>query len=165
MSYCQWLSEYVNDCLTKKNLFRLPNFRLPSEFEWTYAATDKNMPSISLTMCDSVGLAHKAQLKEIKDVRCSKKNDDKAYGLNDNVFEWMEDDYYPKMISLMNIPMFGDFYIEETLEAVVRKHGFIYDTTRKNNCGREARIKNGFYSDTGFRIVQIYLGISTGYEF
>ena len=35
----------------------------------------------------------------------------------------------------------------------------------KNNCGREGRLKDGFYSDTGFRIVQTYLGKATGAEF
>lgn len=37
-AYCEWLTEYTNAALAKKGKPALPEFRLPTEMEWEYAA-------------------------------------------------------------------------------------------------------------------------------
>jgi formylglycine-generating enzyme required for sulfatase activity len=163
--YCEWLTKHVNDRLIEKGEWKEPNYRLPAEFEWVCAASDTNLLDKYKTMCDSIGLyLKKTQSSEIRDTRSSRKNTFGIYGLNDNAFEWTEDDFLATDW-LVDWSLSAVYFDDNNPEAVIRKHGGIYDRTLKNNCGREGRLKDGFYSDTGFRIVKTTLGRAVGGEF
>lgn len=164
--YCQWLTAYVNACLKEKGYWRVPNYRLPSEFEWVFAANGRDLQGLNRTMCDSATMVSPMNEECIlKSTRSSKPNADKIFGLNDNALEWTNDNFYSNIGVLIDWGMVSNYNEEETLEAVTRKHGLSYNENIKSSCGRTGRTRAHYFSDTGFRIVQTYLGRSSGIEF
>ena len=159
--YCYWLTSYVNTVRDEKGLYRVPNYRLPSEYEWLVAAhaSEKYKYSVEAA-CDSTSMYSAKVIQRSYDVKLNMLNTVGVAGMNENVFEWTEDDFY-MMQAVIDFSLSSFYYKEITADAVVRKHGFVTDL----DCGRISRLRSGYYSDTGFRIVQTYLGRSAGAEF
>jgi len=162
--YCKWLTEDINKKRAEKDLYRLPNYRLPAEYEWICATSTKAKISYFIeTMCDSIALHYEFPI-HAHDVKEDTLNMYGAAGMNENVYEWTEDNF-EAIESIMDYSMVAYYNDTITADAVVRKHGLIYNKQIENTCGRMSRTRTGFYGDTGFRIVQTYLGRSTGAEF
>ncbi len=158
--YCTWLTEHVNKQREEKGLYRLANYRLPAEFEWMVASNANGTCRYPVeAICDSAG-SENAISQVAHNVTQDAVNASGVAGINENVYEWTDDDFY-KMEYIMDFSMAVTYYSEEIDDAVVRKHGYMGESS----CGRFSRNKDGFYSDTGFRIVQTYIGRSSGVEF
>jgi hypothetical protein len=113
------------------------------------------------TICDSVSAQQEPIINRSHNIKSDTLNTSGVTGINENVYEWTVDDFY-NITYIMDFSMSVTYYGDISDDVVVRKHGFMLDN---NTCGRIARLRTGFYSDTGFRIVQTYLGRSTGTEF
>lgn len=160
--YCEWLSEFVNKQRGENGLFQLPKYRLPSEYEWVSATTNKfELSYFIVTMCDSAGFYSDTSTVSARKISKDKANVYGIGGMDDNVYEWTQDDFYP-MEKVMDFSMMTTSYYEAPkAEALVRKHGM----EGRNSCGRVSRLRDHFYSDTGFRIVQTVFGRATGADF
>lgn len=158
-SYCKWLTAYVNKQREEKGLYHVANYRLPSEFEWMVTSNANGTYRYPVeAICDSTNDAN--IISNAHDIKQDKVNVSGVAGINENVYEWTYEDFY-KAKYIMDFSMSTAYYSEETDDAVVRKHAYMGE----HSCGRVSRNKDGFYSDTGFRIVQTYLGRSMGAEF
>lgn len=164
--YCNWLTAFVNKKREQSALFQLPRYRLPSEYEWLSATATNSVAQPSYDtkdLCDSIETRSYAPYFDVQNVKKDTLNYMGIAGMNENVYEWTSTDFYARdLITDFSMSL---AYYEQTDSAVVRKHGFIYNQKENNTCGRVSRFRDGFYSDTGFRIVQTYLGRATGVEF
>ena len=155
--YCEWLTASVNIKRAQKGEAQLPRYRLPGEYEWIWATAKEPQFSYFIeTMCDSAGLQNDFSVMRAHDVKKDTANMYDATGMNENVYEWVEDNFEP-IETIMDLTMVVYYYDNITPEAVVRKHGLIYNKQERNTCGRIARARTGFYADIGFRVVQTYL--------
>jgi formylglycine-generating enzyme len=165
IKYCEWLTAGVNKKRKEKGEMPLPHYRLPSEYEWIWATAKEPQLSYFIeTMCDSAGLQNEFFLIRAHDVKKDTVNMYDATGMNENVYEWTDDNFEP-IETIMDLNMVAWYYDTITAEAVVRKHGLIYNRQEINSCGRVARKRAGFYSDTGFRIIQTYLDPASAADF
>lgn len=118
--YCRWYSEYINGFLKEAGMEVLPDFRLPSEAEWEYAAlgvVNKDPEKISPrifpwngnklvdsknqylanfgTIRDANGFEHKSYLEDntvyTSSVKTYTPNDFGLYNMAGNVSEWVQD--------------------------------------------------------------------------
>ncbi len=163
--YCEWLTASVNMKRAEKGEVPLPRYRLPGEYEWIWATAKEPQLSYFIeTMCDSAGLQNDFSLVRAHDVKKDTANMYDATGMNENVYEWVEDNFEP-IETIMDLSMVVYYHDRISPDAVVRKHGLIYNKQELNTCGRVARARAGFYPDTGFRVVQTYLDPLSGADF
>lgn len=178
--FCEWRTNYMNDWRVNQNgLFPMPNFRLPSEAEWEYAARGgrdmAKYPWGNPYIRNSKG----CMLANFKPGRGNYFDDgfmytspvasyfSNDYGLYDmagNVSEWCEDAF-----SEVAVPVVWDLNPEYKDDAEPRKvirGGSWKDVAYYLETGtRTYEYQDTTKSYIGFRCVMTYLGRSSGMEF
>lgn len=177
--FSRWRTDYLNAYREGRGLFPMPNFRLPSEAEWEYAARGgrdmAKYPWGGPYIRNSKG----CMLANFKPGRGNYYDDGFAYtapvasyfandyGLYDmagNVAEWCEDAYNPAAV-----PMVWDlnptFFDDNEPRKVVRG-GSWKDIAYFLETGTKTfEYKDSTSSSIGFRCAMTYLGRSAGSEF
>ena len=177
--FCKWRTKYLNDYRAEGGEFAMPNFRLPSEAEWEYAARgDLDMakyPWGGPYLRNGKGCA----LANFKPGRGNYYDDGFQYtaptgsyfangfGLYDmagNVAEWCEDAFHPA-----SYPIVWDLnptYFDENEPRKIIRGGSWKDIPFYVETGtRSYEYQDTARSFIGFRCVMTYLGRSAGYEF
>lgn len=118
----------------------MPNYRLPSEYEWLIAASNhigSNAPELS---CDTfIQKENSAIYLSLKNKKKSGKYSSKIFGLNNLVYEWLDEDYFakPTLLDYNHSPL---YYKEQFPVAVIRKS---VNCSAKSDCCREGRLRDG----------------------
>jgi formylglycine-generating enzyme len=138
--------EMVQDFLTELNerdsIYR---YRLPTEFEWEYAARAGNDSLLSWAETVEQAWIQQIDKGKTKPVGTKKPNPWGIYDMLGNVWEWVEDFY--------NNDVFADPIPPEKGEVHVLKGGsFISDVTNATYLFHGAGPGNGY--DVGFRLVR-----------
>lgn len=177
--FSHWRTNYLNEYRASKGEFPMPDFRLPSEAEWEYAARGgrdmAKYPWGNPYIRNSKG----CMLANFKPGRGNYFDDGFAYtapvgsyfandyGLYDmsgNVAEWCEDAYNPA-----SVPMVWDLnptYFDETEPRKVVRGGSWKDIAYFLETGtRTFEYKDSASANIGFRCAMTYLGRSSGQEF
>lgn len=177
--FSRWRTEYLNDYRASNGLFPMPNFRLPSEAEWEYAARGgrdmakypwggpyiRNSKGCMLANFKpgrgnyfDDGFAYTAPVASYF------ANDYGLYDMSGNVAEWTEDAYNPA-----SVPMVWDLnptFFDETEPRKVVRGGSWKDIAYFLETGtRTFEFKDSTNASIGFRCAMTYLGRSAGTEF
>jgi formylglycine-generating enzyme len=177
--FCDWRTQYLNNYRAGKGLWPMPNFRLPSEAEWEYAARGGRDMAKYPWGNPYVRNAKGCMLANFKPGRGNYFDDGFAYtapvasyfandyGLYDmsgNVAEWCEDAYNPA-----SVPLVWDLnptYYDETEPRKIIRGGSWKDIAYFLETGtRTFAYKDSTYASVGFRCAMTYLGRSSGAEF
>ncbi len=139
--------EMVQELLVKlNNLDNKYQYRLPTEFEWEYAARAGNDSLLSWSETRELAWIQQNDKGTTKQVGTKKPNEWGLYDMLGNVWEWVED-YY-------NNDVFADPTPPEEGEIHVLKGGsFTSDVTNATYLFHGAGPGNGY--DVGFRLVRV----------
>lgn len=177
--FSRWRTNYLNSYREGNGLFQMPNFRLPSEAEWEYAARGgrdmakypwggpyiRNSKGCMLANFKpgrgnyfDDGFAYTAPVASYF------ANDYGLYDMSGNVAEWTEDAYNPA-----SVPMVWDLnptFFDETEPRKVVRGGSWKDIAYFLETGtRTFEFKDSTNASIGFRCAMTYLGRSAGSEF
>lgn len=177
--FCDWRTSYLNRWRTDNQLPVMPNFRLPSEAEWEYAARGGRDMAKYPWGNPYVRNAKGCLLANFKPGRGNYFDDGFAYtspigtyfaneyGLYDmsgNVAEWCQDAYNPSAM-----PLTWDLnptYFDPNVPLKVIRGGSWKDIAYYLETGTRAfEHQDSTRSSIGFRCAMTYLGRSSGYEF
>jgi gliding motility-associated lipoprotein GldK len=177
--FCTWRTNYLNDFRASIGEWPMPNFRLPSEAEWEYAARGGRDMAKYPWGNPYIRNAKGCMLANFKPGRGNYFDDGFAYtspayaffsndyGLFDmsgNVSEWCEDAYNPA-----SVPLVWDLnptYFDENEPRKVIRGGSWKDIAYFLETGtRNFEHKDTTRAFIGFRCAMTYLGRSTGEEF
>ena len=177
--FAVWRTKYLNNYRLTVGLPLMPNFRLPSEAEWEYAARGGRDMAKYPWGNPYIRNAKGCLLANFKPGRGNYFDDGFAYtspvgtyfanqyGLYDmsgNVAEWCQDAYNPSAI-----PLTWDLnptYYDENIPYKVIRGGSWKDIAYFLETGtRTYEHKDSTRSSIGFRCVMSYLGRSSGSEF
>ena len=177
--FAVWRTKYLNNYRLTVGLPLMPNFRLPSEAEWEYAARGGRDMAKYPWGNPYIRNAKGCLLANFKPGRGNYFDDGFAYtspvgtyfanqyGLYDmsgNVAEWCQDAYNPSAI-----PLTWDLnptYYDENIPYKVIRGGSWKDIAYFLETGtRTYEHKDSTRSSIGFRCVMSYLGRSSGNEF
>ncbi len=177
--FCQWRTEYLNSYRVDAEMFPMPNFRLPSEAEWEYAARGgRDMAKFpwggpytrngkGCALCNfkpGRGNYYDDGFQYTAPVRAYFANEYGLYDMAGNVSEWCEDAYSPN-----SYPIVWDLnptYFDKTELRKVIRGGSWKDIEFYNETGsRLYEYQTRARSFIGFRCVMTHLGRSSGYEF
>jgi gliding motility-associated lipoprotein GldK len=177
--FCEWRTRHMNDYRGTEGLPPMPNFRLPSEAEWEYAARGGRDMAKYPWGNPYVRNTKGCLLANFKPGRGNYYDDGYAYtapvgtffsndfGLYDmagNVAEWCEDAYNPAAMPL--VWDLNPTYFDESIEEKVIRGGSWKDIAYYLETGtRTFELKDEKKSSIGFRCAMTYLGRSSGYEF
>ncbi|MCC5919275.1 MAG: SUMF1/EgtB/PvdO family nonheme iron enzyme [Cyclobacteriaceae bacterium] len=177
--FSQWRTEFLNDYRTGEGLFKMPDFRLPSEAEWEYAAKGgrdnakypwggpyiRNQKGCLLANFKpgrgnyfDDGFSYTAPVGEFL------ANDFGLYDMAGNVSEWCQDAYDASAVPLawdLN-PTFND----DNNPLKVHRGGSWKDIAYFLETGtKNFEHEDSTRSYIGFRCAMTYLGRSSGMEF
>ncbi len=177
--FSRWRTDYLNEYRASNGLFPMPNFRLPSEAEWEYAARGgrdmakypwggpyiRNSKGCMLANFKpgrgnyfDDGFAYTAPVASYF------ANDYGLYDMSGNVAEWTEDAYNPA-----SVPLVWDLnptFFDETEPRKVVRGGSWKDIAYFLETGtRTFEFKDSTNASIGFRCAMTYLGRSAGSEF
>ena len=177
--FCAWRTNYLNDFRASIGEWAMPNFRLPSEAEWEYAARGgrdmAKYPWGSPYIRNSKG----CMLANFKPGRGNYFDDGYAYtspaysffsndfGLYDmsgNVSEWCEDAYYAASVPLV-WDLNPTYYDDEITNKVIRGGSWKDIAYFLETGTRTFENKDTTRAFIGFRCAMTYLGRSAGSEF
>ena len=177
--FCDWRTNFLNDYRASIGQFRMPNFRLPSEAEWEYAARGGRDMVKYPWGSPYIRNAKGCMLANFKPGRGNYYDDGYAYTapvysffsndyglyeMSGNVSEWCEDAFNPAGYTLAWD--LNPTYFDENEPRKVIRGGSWKDIAHFLETGT----RNFEYKDTsrayiGFRCVMTYLGRSSGTEF
>jgi len=178
--FCEWRTNYMNDWRVNQNgLFPMPNFRLPSEAEWEYAARGgrdmakypwgnpyiRNSKGCMLAnFKPGRGNYYDDGFMYTSPVASYFSNDYGLYDMAGNVAEWCEDAF-----SEIAVPVVWDLnpeYKDDKEPRKVIRGGSWKDVAYYLETGtRTYEYQDTTKSYIGFRCVMTYLGRSSGMEF
>lgn len=177
--FCVWRTSHLNDYRAEQGLFPMPNFRLPSEAEWEYAARGgrdmakypwgnpyiRNQKGCLLANFKpgrgnyfDDGFAYTAPVTSFF------ANDYGLFEMSGNVAEWCEDAFNPS-----SMPLVWDLnptYFDEKITKKVIRGGSWKDIAYYLETGtRTYEYKDSTRASIGFRCAMTHLGRSGGNEF
>lgn len=177
--FCEWRTKHMNNWRAEQGLFRMPNFRLPSEAEWEYAARGGRDMAKYPWGNPYIRNAKGCMLANFKPGRGNYYDDGfmytspvAAYFSNDfglfdmagNVSEWCEDAHYDA-----SVPVVWDLnptYYDDNEPRKIIRGGSWKDIAYYLETGtRTFEYQDTTKSYIGFRCVMTYLGRSSGSEF
>ncbi|BDD06199.1 type IX secretion system lipoprotein PorK/GldK [Aureibacter tunicatorum] len=170
--FCQWRTEHLNQYRTSNGEFEMPNFRLPSEAEWEYAARGgrdmgkypwggpyvRNTKGCLLANFKpgrgnyyDDGFAYTAPVYSFLP------NDFGLYEMSGNVSEWVEDAYNPAAVPLV-WDMNPTYWDDNEPKKVVRGGSWKDISYYLETGTRTYEFKDSTRSYIGFRCAMTYLG-------
>jgi formylglycine-generating enzyme len=177
--FCEWRTKYMNQARAGEGKFPMPNFRLPSEAEWEYAARGGRDMAKYPWGGPYVRNAKGCALANFKPGRgnyfddgFSYTNPVAAYFANDyglydmagNTSEWCEDAFSPQ-----SVPLVWDLnptYYDENEPKKLIRGGSWKDVAFLIETGtRDFQHQDSARSFISFRCAMTYLGRSSGTEF
>jgi formylglycine-generating enzyme len=177
--FCRWRTAYLNDFRASVGEFPMPDFRLPSEAEWEYAARGGRDMAKFPWGGPYIRNAKGCMLANFKPGRGNYYDDGFAYtapvysffsndwGLYDmsgNVSEWCEDAFHPAANNL--VWDLNPTYNDENEYRKVIRGGSWKDVSYFLETGtRTYEFKDTTRAFIGFRCAMTYLGRSSGSEF
>lgn len=175
-AYCKWISQVVNDIRESQGMFYLPNYRLPTEAEWEYAAKKGTVEKHSI---EKRAWAKENSSGSPQAVKSKKKNLNKLYDLYGNVHEWCLDVFRDQpwesdkellnpYIGAPKVKRDGIRYLIEQPPAgdrVCKGGSYLEPAQELEAYKRIARHQQQFFDDVGFRIAMTVIGRSVGGEF
>lgn len=177
--FCEWRTDHLNNFRTEVGLPIMPEFRLPSEAEWEYAARGGRDMAKYPWGNPYIRNVKGCLLANFKPGRGNYFDDGFAYtaptatffandyGLYDmagNVAEWCEDAYNPSAVPL--VWDMNPTYYDDRIDYKVVRGGSWKDIAYFLETGtRSYDHKDTARSSLGFRCAMTYLGRSSGYEF
>lgn len=177
--FSRWRTNYLNEYRASSGLFPMPNFRLPSEAEWEYAARGgrdmakypwggpyiRNSKGCMLANFKpgrgnyfDDGFAYTAPVASYF------ANDYGLYDMSGNVAEWTEDAYNPASVPLV-WDLNPTFFDEDEPRKVVRGGSWKDIAYFLETGTRTFEFKDSTNASVGFRCAMTYLGRSAGSEF
>lgn len=178
--FAEWRTRHLNEYRRDvAGLPIMPNFRLPSEAEWEYAARGgrdmakypwgnpyiRNVKGCLLAnFKPGRGNYYDDGFAYTSEIATFFANDYGLYDMAGNVAEWCEDAYNPS-----SVPLVWDMnptYFDERIDYKVIRGGSWKDVAYYLETGtRSYEHKDTSRSSIGFRCAMTYLGRSSGYEF
>lgn len=177
--FCRWRTAYLNDYRFSKGEWPMPDFRLPSEAEWEYAARGgrdmakypwgnpyiRNAKGCMLAnFKPGRGNYYDDGFQYAAPVNSFFSNDYGLYDMSGNVSEWCEDAYHPASYSL--VWDLNPTYFDEDEPRKIIRGGSWKDIAYYLETGtRDFEYKDSTRAFIGFRCAMTYLGRSAGTEF
>jgi sulfatase modifying factor 1 len=177
--FCEWRTKHMNNWRAEEGLYKMPNFRLPSEAEWEYAARGgrdmakypwgnpyiRNAKGCMLAnFKPGRGNYYDDGFMYTSPVASYFSNDFGLYDMAGNVSEWCEDAYYDA-----SVPVVWDLnptYYDDNEPRKIIRGGSWKDIAYFLETGtRTFEYQDTTKSYVGFRCVMTYLGRSSGSEF
>jgi len=177
--FCEWRTKYMNYFRAEDGQFPMPNFRLPSEAEWEYAARGgrdmakypwggpyvRNAKGCALAnFKPGRGNYYDDGFSYTAPVASYFANDYGLYDMAGNVSEWVEDAFSPA-----SYPIVWDLnpvYFDANEPRKVVRGGSWKDIAFLIETGtRTYDHEDSSRSFVGFRCAMTYLGRSSGFEF
>lgn len=177
--FCEWRTKHMNNWRAEQGLWKMPNFRLPSEAEWEYAARGGRDMAKYPWGNPYIRNAKGCMLANFKPGRGNYyddgfmytapvasyfSNDFGLYDMAGNVSEWCEDAFYEAAV-----PIVWDLnptYNDDNEPRKVVRGGSWKDIAYYLETGtRTYEYQDTTKSYIGFRCVMTYLGRSSGSEF
>jgi gliding motility-associated lipoprotein GldK len=177
--FCKWRTGYLNKARIDAGLPVMPNFRLPSEAEWEYAARGgrdlapypwggpyvRNMKGCMLAnFKPGRGNYYDDGFSYTSPIGQYFSNDYGLYDMSGNVSEWCEDAFFEA-----SVPVVWDlnptYFDEKEPRKVVRGGSWKDISYFLQNGTRNFEYEDTAKSFVGFRCVVTYLGRSAGNEF
>lgn len=177
--FCEWRTKHLNNWRAEQGLWKMPNFRLPSEAEWEYAARGGRDMAKYPWGNPYIRNAKGCMLANFKPGRGNYyddgfmysapvasyfSNDFGLYDMAGNVSEWCEDAYFDAAV-----PVVWDLnptYYDDNEPRKIIRGGSWKDIAYYLETGtRTFEYQDTTKSYIGFRTVMTYLGRSSGFEF
>lgn len=177
--FCEWRTKHLNNWRAEQGLWKMPNFRLPSEAEWEYAARGGRDMAKYPWGNPYIRNAKGCMLANFKPGRGNYyddgfmysapvasyfSNDFGLYDMAGNVSEWCEDAYFDAAV-----PVVWDLnptYYDDNEPRKIVRGGSWKDIAYYLETGtRSFEYQDTTKSYIGFRTVMTYLGRSSGFEF
>lgn len=177
--FCEWRTKHLNNWRAEQGLWKMPNFRLPSEAEWEYAARGGRDMAKYPWGNPYIRNAKGCMLANFKPGRGNYyddgfmysapvasyfSNDFGLYDMAGNVSEWVEDAFYDAAV-----PVVWDLnptYYDDNEPRKIIRGGSWKDIAYYLETGtRTFEYQDTTKSYIGFRCVMTYLGRSSGFEF